>query len=87
MDQERERELRAWLKKPEARTLQTVLEAKSRLLQEKALQEAFHATDGNSYSLKSSASMRTAERYEMVMQILSEITAQTAPFQVVKLKP
>ena len=87
MDQEREKELRAWARKPEFKRLQTVLADKARLLQERALQEHRNATDGNAYDLKSSASMKEADLYLNTVDVLDAIVAQAEPFQVVKLKP
>jgi len=87
MDQEREKQLRDWLKKPEAKSLQTVIAAKLRLLQEKALLECCKSTVDNAYSLKTTASMKEAERYLITLTVLGEIADQETPFQILKFKP
>lgn len=87
MDQEREKQLREWLKKPEAKSLQTVLQSKLRLLQERALVECGKSEGENSYNLKSAASMKEAQYYQITMFVLDAITYQEGPFQILKFKP
>lgn len=87
MDSEREKQLRAWLAKPEAKSLATVLASKSRLLQERALQECFRASGENAYDLKSTASMKEAARYEICQDVLAELVERKEPFEIIKFKP
>ncbi len=84
MDAERQKHLHDWLKKPECKTLELVVAAKSRLHQERALKEHFASTQYNAYEFKSAASLKSAERYEIFLQVLSEIAAATEPFQIFK---
>ncbi len=87
MDQEREKQLRDWLKKPEAKNLATVIAAKLRMLQEKALLACCKSTGENAYALMTTAAMKEAERYQITLDVLNEIDGQAEPYQILKFKP
>ena len=87
MDQEREKQLRDWLKKPEARNLATVIAAKLRAFQEKALLACGKSTGENAYALMATAAMKDAQRYQITLDVLDEIAGQAEPYQILKYKP